>query len=848
MEPSVHHTPRDPIRVLESAEIAAELDILARRLALEVKIRLLTAATSWRAHHDTTIGLSPIVVSDGPAGVRGEAWDEREPSLSLPSGTCLASTWDERAARRYGEILAAEARERGIHVVLGPTINLHRSPLGGRSFEAFSEDPLLTSRIGVGYVQGLQSGAVAACPKHYVGNESETERFTVDARIDDRTLRELYLAPFEAVVRDGGAWTIMSAYSGVNGATMTEHPLLRSPLKDEWGFDGLVISDWGAVRSVVASATAAQDVVFPGPASPWSQGLQQAVESGAVAEADIDEKVGRLLLLATRVGALEGYDSPLVDEVDALPPAAKDGELKALAIAGMVLLRNEDDILPLRAGGLNSLAIIGASADQPRIQGGGSATVMPQRVSSPLVALSHRLPKVTIRHAVGSPVTDGIVPLPTHMVTDPETGQPGVRVRFFDERGAVVHSERRENCHLVWLGNAPDGAPVVEIDTIFTPASTLATELGFAMEGEAWLWVDGALFHHASMPADPEGLGAGLLSPRSSSAPIELAEGAPIRLRLRYRYPSGGEFFPGALSVGVGTRTPPSAREGMLADAIAAATSSDVAVVVVGTSEQVESEGRDRTDLRLPGWQDELIEAVAAVNPRTVVVVNSGAPVELPWAERVGAILATWFPGQEAGDAIADVLLGDAEPGGRLPVTWPTALADVPVREVTPHDGVLDYAEGLHLGYRAWLKAGARPMYPFGHGLGYTEWSIDAVAVVDRGGSQGVPVDNVCAVTVANTGNRRGSTVVQVYASRPDSAIERPHRWLVGFHRVTLDAGTHTRLLIDLPARQFAHWDGQWSWESGPFDLEVGFSATDIRRRAVITCVDGPRVTEGVRA
>jgi beta-glucosidase len=831
----VQHSPHDAARALERAEAAAEVDVLIARLPLPAKVRLLTAATTWRVHEDTTIGLSPIIVSDGPAGVRGEVWDEREPSLSLPSGTCLASTWDEHAARRYGEILAAEARQRGVHVVLGPTINLHRSPLGGRSFEAFSEDPLLTARIGVGYVKGVQSGGVAASPKHFVGNESETERFTVDARIDERTLRELYLAPFEAVVKEGAAWTIMSAYSGVNGVTMTEHPMLRRVLKEEWDFDGLVISDWGAVRSVVASATAAQDIVFPGPASPWSEGLQQAVESGAVAEADIDEKVRRLLVLAARVGVLQSHPHSWTDQRESSPPP-EDADLRDLATAGTVLLRNEHQTLPLFGDSIQSLAVVGASADLPRIQGGGSATVMPHSVSSPLAVLRSRLPNVTIRHAVGSPVTDGIVPFALRDVTDPETGLAGVRVRFVDERGTVLHSERRESCQLVWLGNAPAGAPVVEVDTIFTPDSTCRTELGFAIEGEAWLWLDGALHHHAAMAPDPEGLGAGLLSPRSSSAPIELAEGTPMRLRLRYRYPSGGEFFAGSLSVSIGTRTSSDARERMLADAVHAAASSDAAIVVVGTSEQVESEGRDRTSLRLPGWQDELVEHVAAANPRTIVVVNSGAPVELPWANSVGAIIATWFPGQAAGEALADVLLGDSEPGGRLPVTWPAALASVPVHDVTPREGVLIYAEGLHIGYRAWLQHGIRPLYAFGHGLGYTEWSIDTVAVADAGHGDGLPTGSACAVTVANIGNRRGSTVVQVYASRPHSAVERPRRWLVGFRRVTLDPGAHARIVIDLPSRQFAHWDGRWVWESGTFNLEVGFSAIDIRRTAVISC------------
>uniref|UniRef100_UPI00066DE490 glycoside hydrolase family 3 protein n=1 Tax=Nonomuraea sp. SBT364 TaxID=1580530 RepID=UPI00066DE490 len=280
-----------------------DLDRLVEKLDLVRKVRLLTGATVWRTHAEPDVGLAAVVTSDGPAGVRGEGWDERNTSLTLPSPTALAATWDEHLAGQLGGVLAAEARRKGVHVVLAPTLNLHRSPLGGRHFECYSEDPLLTGRIGAALIRGVQAGGVAATAKHYVANDSETERLTLDARIDERTLRELYLAPFEAAV-EAGVWVVMSAYNGVNGATMSESPLLADPLKEEWGFDGVVVSDWGAVRTTGPSARAAQDLVMSGPSGPWGEALVAAVRAGDVPEAAVDDKVRRLLRLAARVGAL----------------------------------------------------------------------------------------------------------------------------------------------------------------------------------------------------------------------------------------------------------------------------------------------------------------------------------------------------------------------------------------------------------------------------------------------------------------------------------------------------------------------------------------------------------------
>ena len=349
---------------------------LLAALSLEQKVRLLTGADFWSLHPEPAIGLRRIVMSDGPAGVRGERWDERDPSANVPSPTALAATWDEARVERLGRLLAFECRRKGVDVLLAPTVNLHRSPFGGRHFECFSEDPLLTARIGAAYVRGLQSEGVAATVKHFVANDSETERFTLDARVDERTLHELYMLPFELMLEEE-PWAVMAAYNAVNGHTMTESPMLAA-LRDVW--DGVVMSDWGAARDTERAGNAGLDLAMPGPGGPWGEALVKAVRDGRVSEAAVDEKVRRLLRLAERVGALgEGRAaSPWSDEEIA-------SELRATAAAGIVLARNHGTLLPL--GPLRKLAVLGPNAAVARTLGGGSATVFPSYTVSPLDGL-----------------------------------------------------------------------------------------------------------------------------------------------------------------------------------------------------------------------------------------------------------------------------------------------------------------------------------------------------------------------------------------------------------------------------------------------------------------------------
>ncbi len=842
----------------------AELNRRVGRLSLEQKVRLLTGEDFWALYAEPQAGLRRVVLSDGPAGVRGQTWDERDSSANVPSATALAATWDTTRVEAIGRLLAHEARRKGVHVLLAPTVNLHRTPYAGRHFECFSEDPLLTARIGAAYVRGLQRAGVGATVKHFVGNDSETQRFTVDVRIDDRTLRELYLAPFEAIVREAGAWTVMAAYNAVNGPTMTQSPMLRDVLRAEWGFDGLVMSDWTAARSTEGAALADLDLAMPGPADrfgPWGDALLEAVRKGKVDEALVDGKVLNILRLAARVGALADASAPVAPGASAAPehsPGASAApehhpldapdsvpvadQLRAAAAAGFVLVRN-NGILPLPRSGPSGLAaparptriaLIGPNAEVARTLGGGSASVFPPYTISPLDGL-----RATGLHVSYAP---GVFPqlrapeARAPWLLRPDRSGTGAEVRFFADSGELIGSELRDGASLRWLGGFGVDArePVARLEVRCVIRATVAGtyRLGVSGLGRYRLLVDGAEVFDATLSL-PEGadIAQALTTPPQRLAVVELAAGQWVTAVFEHDVHSS-PFAGVGTFVQLNLEPPHGTDDEEIAAAAALAAVSDVAVVVVGTTDEVESEGFDRTSLSLPGRQDDLVRRVAAANPRTVVVVNSGAPVLLPWAQEPAAVLLSWFGGQEFGNALADVLLGDAEPGGRLPTTWPASEQGLPSTQ--PVDGVLDYREGLFIGYRGYDRDGREPLFPFGHGTGYTTWSYDSITV-DRGplgqaaNTPPAPAELAVCVQVRNTGSRRGREVVQVYASRPGSAVERPVKWLAGFAAVDADPGEPVDVAVLIPERAFQHWSGAgWTLEPGPFTLSAGPSSASL--------------------
>ncbi|MFI6731613.1 glycoside hydrolase family 3 protein [Nonomuraea sp. NPDC050451] len=772
-----------------------DFDALVARLDLGTKVRLLTGAGMWSLPPLPEIGLDRLVMSDGPIGVRGEQWSAVDPSIALPSPTALAATWDVDLVRRAGRLLAQEARRKGVHVLLAPTINLHRSPLGGRHFECFSEDPYLTGEIGAAYVEGVQEGGVATTPKHFVAND----RFTADVRVSEKALREVYLRPFERVVR-AGAWGLMTACNSVNGTTMTEHAeLVNGVLKGEWGFDGFVVSDWTAVRTTEAAALGGTDVAMPGPHGPWGEKLEAAVREGRVPESVVDDRVRRVLRLAHRVGALHGADPP--------PPAeertAVDGVALAREVAtrGCTLLTN-DGILPLRQ--VRTIALIGAAAAEARVMGGWSAQVFPGRIVSPLRGIGER---AEIRYALGTDPRIRLSPLP-----GPATAA------CLDAGGTVLSEQPLATAEARWIGRLPPGVDgdrlaAVRLRTTYTPEVSGEHQLSVAGVGAFAVTVDGATVFDESIGLDGDDPAMAFLSPPERRINLAMAAGQAYEVVVTH--PAGVFGGMAFVSFTVGHADPGPGEDELMAEAVRVAAECDVAVVVAATTPEVESEGFDRADLRLPGRQDELIRAVTAANPRTVVVVNAGSPIELPWAEEVAAVLLTWFPGQEAGAALADVLFGDAEPGGRLPTTWPRRLQDAPVVDVTPVNGVVAYEEGTSIGYRAWERSGRAPAFWFGHGLGYTTWSYDSIA------AEGTSV----TVAVTNTGDRPGREVVQVYVDRA----------LAGFDVVEAAPGETVLTTVFLPERAFQVWqDGGWRTVEGVHTVEAGRHAADPRLSATV--------------
>jgi beta-glucosidase len=814
---------------------------LVARLPVSAKIALLTGADSWRVPGSPEIGLRPIVTSDGPAGVRGVIKDERSPSTSLPCPSALGATWDPGLILELGAALGREARGKAVDVLLAPTINLMRTPLGGRGFECFAEDPVLTAELAVAYVRGVQSAGVAATVKHFVGNDSETQRWTYDARIAETVLRELYLVPFEAAVKAGGALAVMAAYSGVNGATMTtSEPLLRGVLKGEWGFDGVVMSDWHAARQTVATALGGLDLVMPGPDGPWGDQLAAAVADGRVSEALLDDKVLRLLRLARRVGALVDADSHVAGSPAAAGNATAEGGpvapelLRRAAAASFVLLRNEAAVLPLDPAALSRVTVAGPNAFWPTIQGGGSAGVMPAGVSAPADAIRAALAgRVAVQTAVGCQTWESVPAPPPGSLLDPVTGEPGVRQEFRDASGALLDGEHRESSSLTWWDSVPDEigwgkSGKIVLLASFTPAQSGPHLIGASGIGALTVWLDDEIViqDETRVPDDPV---EAMTRPGELRTRAWLESGTPVAFRLEL-WPAAAGAGPLGVRLGI---VPATDEDALLEEAVAAAAAADAAIVVVGSAELTESEGFDRSTLALPGRQDELVTRIAAVSPRTVVVVNSGMPVLMPWAEQVDAIVYAWLPGQAMGEALADVLLGAAEPGGRLPVTLPAAEADCPVLEAVPEpDGTLRYAEGLLIGYRGYDASGVAPRYPFGHGLGYTTWAYEAL---DGGGDLAAGQDLEVTVRVRNTGMRAGREVVQAYVAAPPGQPGRPIRVLAAFGPAVAGPGEAVQVTLRLPARAFARWDeqaGRWAWPAGRYEVQVGRSARDLRLSA----------------
>ena len=845
-----------------------ELESAVAALTLEQKVALLTGVDNFTMPGEPEIGLRGLVFSDGPAGVRGPVLDPQDRSSGLPAPIALAALWDPELVEKVGVELGVEAKAKGVDALLAPTLNLARSPYGGRGFESYGEDPVLAASTGAAFVRGVQSAGVAMVAKHFVGNDAEVDRWTVDVQMNETTLREVYLVPFEAAVTEADCAAVMAGYNLVNGTTMTEHDhLLGEVLKKEWGFAGAVVSDWFAARSTEATAKAGLDICMPGPDSPWGDALVAAVERGDVREQEVDDKVLRLL----RVGALTGaFRGP--EPVTKPGPHASRAVLRKAAANAFTLLRNIGPLLPLGSPGgrgalsgagarPGSVALIGPNVLEPQYMGRGSAEVGMALGVSPVdglrTAISAALasgrgpsedssPESLLRVAQGCRTWTS-TPLPTPAaLREPESGGPGVRLEVYGTDGELRYTGVRPTSEATWWDPDPlvtgPGIGRIVLRSTFTAAGSGRYRVAVGGIGGLELEVkasgasgtdSGEAFTLSGIAPHPADSMVSHAGPHEFGREIELQDGEILEFTAAC-VPDGYQHDLIRFKVGIATVA---SDEALLAEAVAAARESEVAIVVVGSTGTTESEGYDRTTLVLPGRQDELIAAVAAANPRTVVVVNSGMPVLMPWADQVGAIIQAWFPGQEFGHALADVLWGEREPGGRLPVTMPRTEADLPIGKAVPVDGALAYREGLLVGYRGYDKALIEPRFPFGHGLGYTDWSYEQLEVPHGPTRAGADVEITVAVT--NIGRRAGSLVVQAYLSGPagEAVPERPVRVLAGFTRAHAGPGETEIVRIHLPSRAFARWDetaGGWTHPRGSFRIEVGSSSRDLRMRSDI--------------
>ena len=671
-------------------------EVIARAtggLDLETKISLLTGAAVFSLRGEASIGLREMIFSDGPTGVRGSEFTGGSVVALFPNATLLAQSWDETAAQQVGELLAGEGRRQQVDVVLGPTVNLHRSPLGGRLFEAYSEDPLLSGRLAASYIRGIQGYGVGACVKHYLANESETERKTVSSQVSDAALREVYLLPFEICVDDANPWTIMAAYNDVNGVAATEHDELNNRLlKSEWGWDGLLMSDWGATKTAAPAANGGLDLVMPGPRGPWGAALVEAVRAGTVAEATIDDHLTRLLRLAGRVGALHGIppeaERALGPQVEPTDPSLRLA-LRTFAASGMVLLKGQQ-VLPLdeaRIGSTEPLVIVGRHAIQTVLQGGGSASVRPPHEISIVDGLTEALGATRLRVVDGVTVRQNPPAAAVDLIKDPQTGALGVRITSFDRSGKQQASTVSEVAELVLgMTTGPhEGAGTIELSAHIVAPEGTPMLVGVRGVGE-WQLTYGEEDHRFRTDLAGQAEEAGFMVPPTWTCVVSASTGSVLtaRLAVSTRISLAGLIVQPA----------PVSDDQVIADAALAAQDAATAIVVVGLTPEQETEAIDKSTLSLPGRQDDLVRAVAAAADRTIVVINSATPVLMPWLNEVDAVLVIGLPGQEGGHAVADVLLGKAEPTGRLVTTFPAADGEGPAWTVTPENGAARLRRG----------------------------------------------------------------------------------------------------------------------------------------------------------
>jgi beta-glucosidase len=818
------------------------IDELLDLLTLAEKVSLLAGSSLWFTTPVERVGIPAIKVTDGPNGARGESSlaGGKVTAACFPAAVSLASTWNPDLVGKVSTAIGEEAKTKGASLLLGPTINIHRSPLNGRNFECYSEDPYLSARLAVAYINGLQSQQVGAVPKHFVCNDSEFERNSISSDVDERTLREIYLPPFYAAVKEANTWAVMAGYNKLNGTYVGEHrELLTTILKEEWGFDGLVMSDWFGTQSVEDAANNGLDLEMPGPPHWRGERLLAAVEAGAVSTDAIDESARRIIRVLAHAGA---FEQPTPKQDEAIDRPEHRALIRAAGAEGAVLLKNSDNVLPLDPTKLAKIAIIGPNAKVARISGGGSAQLNPHYRITPYEGIAAAAgDRVEIGYEQGCTNHKALPPIDPKLVAPRgHESEGGFNVTYFnslDLSGAPVFEEPTPSSEQWWMDVIGPGVNAhafsARIATTFTPRESGPYNFSLVNAGHARFLIDGSeVIDNWSAPTPGEYyFGFGSTEVRAT---INLTAGQTYNFTVEY---SSQDAW-GIKAVRFGMLAP------VQADAIECAASlaanSDIALVFAGLNGDWETEGYDRKDMELAGEQNVLIERVAAANPKTVVVLQTGSPVSMPWLDKVAGVIQAWYPGQECGNAIADVLFGAVNPSGKLPQTYPVRLEDNPAYINYPgENGHVRYGEGLFVGYRYYEKKHVAPLFPFGFGLSYTTFAYNNLRLssTEIGPNDALTVE----IDVTNTGSCAGQEVVQLYVRDIASRLTRPEKELKAFAKVALAPGETAPVSLTLDRASLAYWDDKehaWVAEAGDFEVLVGSASVDIHAQATFALTE----------
>ena len=814
-------------------------DIL-QQMTTNEKISLLSGKGAYNTQNIDRLGLSQLELWDGPNGVRSNS---NEQATAFPVGISMGATWNVELINELGIALGKESRAFGVEVLLGPTMNIIRTPLNGRTFETFSEDPYFNGEMASAYINGLQSEHVGSSVKHYIANNQEIRRMDVSANISERALREIYLPAYEKVISKSQPYTFMAAYNKINGVHATEQKyIMNDILRKEFGFEGVLLSDWGGVKSTVPSLKASLDLEMPGPGKYYEKPLRKALKKGLVKETEIDNAALRMikLILKTSMGKSYNKSDVMVENKRIAKKVAEES---------IVLLKNENSILPLNSNSIQTLAVIGPNANRSVIQGGGSARVTPAYSITPLQGIIENaaMNNIEVQYEKGVE-NHPSVPLmeKISLRTTKDSKEKGLKAEYYRSYNfsdTPYKTETDEELRIFGILDQDIFGSVLWTGEFIAEKNGQYRFSSNPGLGKARIYIDGKKI---SLNEKGPPVFGGVL-PSAKIGSIFLKAGSyPIRIEysakpnfllsfiLKIVMPAMSDMLNKFRFLEIGCRLP----EPDISSAVTLARNTDAVIIVVGSADNYETEGEDRPSMKLTGKQDKLIESILNVNDNTVVVMNTGSPIEMPWVSSCPAILQVWLPGQEGGNAISNILFGNVNPSGKLPVTFPIALEDNPSYKYYPGNDEVEYSEGIYVGYRYYDTKNVAPLFPFGHGLSYTEFEYSNFnCPIEVSSLKNVELKFI----IKNVGKTQGQEVVQCYVRDVESRLERPIKELKAFYKLNLLPGESKTVNLSLDKTSFSFFDDQinkWIVEPGKFEIMIGSSSKDIRLKQIINFIN----------